>query len=148
LEDNPFWLIPELTFTRVSFLYIVVSILLVGMNPAEVHAYEAPFYCSYAPSHESIICDVNIENLSITDVILNDGQCVSPALQLKTLDTQQDKPGSYGTYRIPSGGDFRRTYEEGDSFLVHVDPKCELKTYTIKANDKIYRFDYKPIFPF
>ena len=141
-------LIGRLALPRILISYVSVPVILFGISLREVNAYEAPFYCSYVPSHQSIICDVNVEGLSVTDVVLNDGKCISPASRLKTSGPQLGKPDSEGSYRIPLGGDFRRTYEEGDSFLVPVDPQCDLITYTVKANDKTYRFDYKPIFPF
>lgn len=136
---------PKVKKLAKQFMCATVAVLVI--KPISLIAYEAPLYCSYVPSHEKIICDVNVEGLSVTDAILNDGKCISPIQRLKSIGPSPDAPGLSGTYRIPLVGDFRRTYEEGQSFYILIDPKCDLKTYTIKANDKIYRFDNKPVFP-
>lgn len=124
--------------------------LLLFFGPTAVKAYDIPLYCSYFPSHSRIVCDVNIEGLAVTDITLNDGQCAPPNRLRRnrpTSETLSDLESSE-TYRVPVDVDYRRKYEDGDSFYIVIDPDCYLRNYTVTANGKQLRFDVNPLAPF
>lgn len=133
--------------TRRLALYSLVLNIIFMIFPCFAYAYLAPLYCSYDKPAHQIRCDVNLEGLIVSDVSLNDGQCI--VLSRPIVEAVPTIGGllAGGSSKQPEARDYKGTYEEGDSFYISVDPNCDLKIYTVKANDRVWQFDYKPVFP-
>lgn len=133
--------------TQRSGLYSLVLSIMLMISPDFAHSYVAPLYCSYDKLSRHIRCDVNLEGLVITDVSLNDGQCTVPSKPMDEAAPTVGSPLANGSSKQPELRSYKGTYEEGDTFYIFVDPNCDLKTYSVKANGKVWQFDYKPAFP-
>lgn len=135
------------SYTRRSALYSLVLNIMFMLSPNFAHSYVAPLYCSYDKLSHHIRCDVNLEGLVIADVSLNDGQCTVRSNPMDEATPTVGRSLANGSSKQPEVTYYKGTYEEGDTFYIFVDPNCDLKTYSVKANDKVWQFDYKPVFP-
>lgn len=79
---------------------------------------------------------------------LNDGKCKIPKLHAPQKLSNKNDQSVDSTMNIPLSGDFRRTYDDGDSFYIAIDPTCDLTTYTVTTDLRTITFDPKANIPF
>jgi hypothetical protein len=88
--------------------------------------------CELMREANLIRCEVLADGVAVTDAAVNGGKCRSPALvyeyNLRIIRqmTASDAAGA---------GDFRRTYDKGQSFSLYVDKACAVYEYSVTAND-------------
>jgi len=82
-------------------------------------------------SLQGIECVVNVNSTSVTDAMLNNGECEAPAAYIARINKQRSQMGlpNFATLR-----EFRKLYNAGAKLLVAVPENCDVYEYTITVN--------------